>query len=111
MQNILAQPGYFAFVAEAEGVSAGYLTAEIVRRADSPFHHAHAYLHVHHIAVDPSLRRQGVARLMMTAARDYAASDGVTVMTLDVWDFNVAARAFFANYGLVPATHRLWNMP
>ena len=109
MRKILEQPGHFALIAEAGGRPAGYLTAEIVRRGETPFHHAYAHLHVHHIAVDPVARRQGIARLMLDAAKAHAAGEGVTLMMLDVWDFNDAARAFFAGYGLVPATHRLWN--
>ncbi len=109
MRKILEQPGYFALIAEAGGRPAGYLTAEIVRRGETPFHHAYAYLHVHHIAVDPAARRQGIARAMMDAAKAHGAREGIEIMSLDVWDFNDAARAFFAGYGLVPATHRLWN--
>lgn len=107
--RILAQPNYFAFVAEMDGAPAGYLTAEIVRRDDTPFHFAYVYLHVHHIAVDPAARRQGIARAMMDAAKAHGAREGIEIMSLDVWDFNDAARAFFAGYGLVPAYLRLWN--
>ena len=106
---IIAQANYFAFIADIAGTPVGYLTGEIVLRAESPFHHAHDSVHLHHISVDPRARRQGVARSLMDAAKARGAEAGISLMTLDVWDFNAAARAFFASYGLVPSYQRLWN--
>ena len=78
-------------------------------RSESPFHHAHNSVHIHHLAVHPQARRDGVATALMDAAKAHGAKQGITLLILDVWDFNVAARAFFSRYGLVPSYQRLWN--
>jgi ribosomal protein S18 acetylase RimI-like enzyme len=109
MAVILARPGHAGFIAERDGVAVGYILVEIVRRPASPFHHAHDLMHIHHIAVDARVRRCGAGTALMAAAKAHAASEGIALITLDVWDFNAPARAFFARHGLVPYVQRLWN--
>jgi GNAT superfamily N-acetyltransferase len=108
-EALLARPGYHAFIAEIDGKPVGYAAAEIMRRAETPFHYAHAMIHLHHISVRPDSRRQGIGNALLAAVRSVGNDDGITMMTADVWVFNENARAFFRRHGLTPYVERLWE--
>ena len=66
-------------------------------------------LYVHHIAVAPAARKNGIGSALMDAAKAHGVSSGVTLMGLTVWSFNEPARQFFRRYGLVAYNERMWN--
>jgi len=107
--GLLERPGNLLFIAEIDGEAAGYAYAEIIRRPETAFHYAHDLVHLHHIGVRPAHRRRGVGGGLIAAVRAAAAENGITLVTIDVWTFNDAARAFFRRHGFVPNTERLWN--
>ena len=108
-KTMLSAPNRFAFLADVEGVPAGYVIGEIIHRAETIFHHANALVHVEHIAVRTNARRRGVGRALLDAAKAHGASQGVTLLELEVWAFSDDARGFFKRYGLVSARERMWN--
>lgn len=57
------------------------------------------WLGLHDIWVDPSARRQGLARLVMSELVDWAASQGATTAYLQVRQDNAAALALYARLG------------
>lgn len=59
--------------------------------------------HVMNVAVDPSLRRQGIARQLLAALINEASSRGARHLTLEVRTSNVAARQLYQQFGLAPA--------
>jgi ribosomal-protein-alanine N-acetyltransferase len=59
--------------------------------------------HVTNVAVDPSLRRQGVARQLMVALADEAVSRGCRAWTLEVRVSSVGAQALYDEFGFTAA--------
>jgi ribosomal protein S18 acetylase RimI-like enzyme len=106
---VIARPDHVTLLAQADGAPAGYIVAEIVRRADTAQHHAHSMIYVHHISVRPAVRRRGIGRALLDAVKQHGESLGITTLALDAWAFNESALAFFKRYGLVPYNVRLWN--
>ena len=106
---MLGRPGHFAFLAEVDGAPAGYVIAEIMRRPETPSHHAHDLVFVHQISVRPAVRRQGVGRALLDAVKVRGEAEGISLMSLDAWSFNERALVFFGSYGLVLYIVRLWS--
>ncbi|PQZ47964.1 MULTISPECIES: N-acetyltransferase [unclassified Microbacterium] len=59
-------------------------------------------LYVHHIAVDPALRRRRIGQELMDAAVAIGRAENVDAMRLDSWSFNSSAHAFFESEGFTP---------
>jgi diamine N-acetyltransferase len=108
-EPLLRKPEHYVFIAEIAGTPAGYAHAEIVRRAETAFHFAHAMIHLHAISVRPDYRRQGVGHALLAAVRAAGREQGITSMTAEVWAFNQDARAFFRRNGFSAYTERLWD--
>jgi ribosomal protein S18 acetylase RimI-like enzyme len=108
-EEFLATPNHIAFLAHADGLPAGYVVAEILRRDESALHHAHAMIYVHHISVRPDFQRRGIGRALLDAVKQHGEAIGISTLALDTWSFNRQALAFFRSYGLVPYNVRLWN--
>jgi diamine N-acetyltransferase len=106
---MLAPPENLVFIAEVDGVSAGYAYAEIVRRPETPFHYAYDMVYLHHISVRPAHRRHGVGSALIDAVRAAATDAGIGQVALDVWTFNEAARAFFRRHGFAAHNERMWD--
>jgi ribosomal protein S18 acetylase RimI-like enzyme len=107
--DVLAQPENVVLIAEVESGPAGYAYAEIVYRAETPFHYGYEMVHLHHISVRPDCRRQGCGGALLAAVRAAANERGIALITLDVWTFNAEARAFFCRHGFASYSERLWN--
>jgi GNAT superfamily N-acetyltransferase len=69
IESLLATVSKVFFIAEANGVPAGYLYAEIARVPERSQTLAYGILHIHHISVRPQFRRQGLARHSSTPPR------------------------------------------
>ncbi len=106
---LLANAGNVVFIAEIEGVAAGYAYAEIVRRAETSFHFADELVYLHHISVRPEFERHGVGGALIGAVRAAAREAGIDGLALDVWTFNETARVFFHRHGFVAYNERLWS--
>jgi ribosomal protein S18 acetylase RimI-like enzyme len=109
VKPLLTEPENLVFIAEADGVEAGYAYAEIQQRPETPFTHAYDMIYLHHLSVRPAHRRQGVGSALIGAVRAAAAEAGVTLVALDVWTFNDAARAFFRRHGFAACHERMWS--
>jgi ribosomal protein S18 acetylase RimI-like enzyme len=107
--TLIAHPNHLVFVAEVNSVPAGYAYAEIIHRAETAFTHAYDTVYLHHISVRPEYRRSGLGAALVAAVRSAAKEVGIELLTLDVWSFNKAARAFFVREGFVTYNERLWN--
>jgi GNAT superfamily N-acetyltransferase len=59
------------------------------------------------LVVSPSGRRQGVGSRLVRAALQWAADHGATRTELGVYEFNEAARAFWASVGFETLSRRL----
>jgi len=107
--ELLERPENLVFIAESDGAAAGYAYAEIVRRPQTPFQHAHDMVYLHQISVRSAFRRHGVGTALIGAVRAAANEDGIALVALDVWTFNDAARAFFRRHGFGPCSERMWT--
>jgi ribosomal protein S18 acetylase RimI-like enzyme len=107
-RSMIAKKDCFFLIAEADGVAAGYVFAELMSRQESARVHPDQMLYIHHISVNAEFRRKGLGRSLLEEARKRALSRGITRMALDVWRFNEEARQFFAGYGLETYNEKMW---
>jgi diamine N-acetyltransferase len=108
---LLTEPENLFFIAEADGVAAGYAYAEIQERPETSFTHGYDMIYLHHLSVRPAQRRQGVGSALIGAVQAAAAEAGVTCVALDVWIFNDEARAFFRRHGFAACHERMCSRP
>jgi ribosomal protein S18 acetylase RimI-like enzyme len=106
---LIAKPDNLVFIAEVDGVAAGYVYGEVIRQAETSFRHGYEMVYLHHISVRPTYRRRGVGRALVDALRAAAGELGIELMALDVWSFNDEARAFFRRQGFAVFNERMWN--
>jgi ribosomal protein S18 acetylase RimI-like enzyme len=106
---LIARPSNLIFIAEIDPAPAGYIYAEIVRHAETPWRYAHDMVYVHQIGVRAAHRRGGIGRDLLAAVRSAASEAGITLLALDVWSFNKDAQLFFRRCGFLPYNQRLWS--
>jgi diamine N-acetyltransferase len=106
--DLLGDPSNLVFIAEVESSPAGYAYAEIVDRPETSFNYAYQMVYVHHISVRPTHQRQGVGRTLLEAVQTAASKRDIRMISLDVWTFNIGARAFFSRSGFKTRSERLW---
>ena len=90
---------FVVLIAESNGVIAGYLMAEEVRRPDNAHKHSVNFLYVHHIATSEEFRRMGVGAALVTHARQLARERQLSDLRLDTGAFNEDAQEFFRTQG------------
>lgn len=97
-QRMMEAPGGYWLIAESDQ-PCGYLYADFRERPESWSRPQHRLCNISHVSVNPGWRRRGVARLLVTRLREEAGRRGFERIELDVWSFNVEARACFARLG------------
>jgi GNAT superfamily N-acetyltransferase len=107
MARLAAQPGQLLLVALHDGAIVGYAHAEVRETPDTPYKRAAARLHVHAMAVTAAHRGRGVGQALLAAVRAEAAARGMDGVSLEVYAFNDAARAFYEREGFVAERARL----
>jgi shikimate dehydrogenase len=95
------------FVAVADNQVVGYLQAEIIERAETPYRFEQRIFYIHQIVVASSARHQGHAHRLIRAAKAGAQELGLAFIELETWSFNLRAQAFFGNEGFHPIKARL----
>lgn len=63
-------------------------------------------MHVNKIAVDPSMRRRGIAAMLMDECFSFARLNGVATMSLEVRETNDGARALYRSLGFEESYRR-----
>lgn len=98
--RLIAEPGHVWLVALGpDAAVVGYAHAEVQKQAASRLKRASARLHVHAMAVTLAERRRGAGRALLAAVRAEAAARGIEEVSLEVYAFNAAARAFYTSAG------------
>jgi ribosomal-protein-alanine N-acetyltransferase len=88
-ESEIISEGRFNLVARRDGILAGYLFAMWFEDE----------MHINKIAVDPELRRQGVALALMNRCTAFATEHGVTSIWLEVRRSNDDAQHFYTFLG------------
>ena len=63
-------------------------------------------MHVNKIAVDPAMRRRGIAAVLMDECFSFARLNGVATIALEVRESNEGARAFYRTLGFEDSYRR-----
>ncbi|MGZ8492482.1 MAG: N-acetyltransferase family protein [Gemmatirosa sp.] len=107
MARLAAQPGQLLLVAVDADTVVGYAHAEAQATPDTSYKRAAARLHVHAMAVTAAHRGRGVGQALLAAVRAEAAVRGMDGVSLEVYAFNDAARAFYEREGFVVERARM----
>jgi GNAT superfamily N-acetyltransferase len=97
----------FAFVAECDGRTVGYIIGYVSQ--PSEIWDTGRIGHVDSFLVDPALRGRGIGRLLLHAAYEHLRRVGVGTVGLDVVATNEGARRFYEREGFVPATLHMYR--
>lgn len=81
--------GYHSFVAERDGLVVGYVLMNTVLNEG----------HILNLCVDPSVRRQGIARRLLQSVIELALQLEAATLFLEVRESNTAALALYADFG------------
>jgi ribosomal protein S18 acetylase RimI-like enzyme len=97
--SVLEEGKLLALLAESDGVATGYLMAEETRRPANPFKSATNLLYVHHVGVNPELRRMRIGTVLFEESVRIALDGGLSRVLLDTRTFNNSAQDFFRALG------------
>ncbi len=100
-EHLLQEEGTQVWVAETPtGDIAGEMAIKTVVRERHPGIIAGKYLLIDEICVDEKCRSLGIGRLLTEKAMAIAESEGLESVTLQVWEFNQEALAFYRSIGM-----------
>ena len=101
-RKTLKNPDCRAWIAEADGLPAGYALTVYYDRPENPFCFRRAYCEIDQISVSPEFRRKGVARALIEHVVDEARAIGIRDIELNSWSFNSGAHDTFRALGFRP---------
>lgn len=90
------------FVAEGEGNTLGYAFCIIKEIKDDNILRDAKTLYIDDLCVDSAMRSQGIGERIYLFVKAYAREIGCTNITLNVWEGNDSAKAFYHKMGLSP---------
>lgn len=101
LRHIFADDNRPVYVAvDGEDKVAGYAFCALQQRSDAAYIRPGRSLYVDDLCVDESRRGEGVGRQLFAYVAEEAARMGCTDVTLNVWQGNDAARAFYEKMGM-----------
>jgi GNAT superfamily N-acetyltransferase len=107
VREVMDRPTSIAFVAEAEGQVAGFITGAIEQ--NQPDRLPERHVTVGYLFVDPAHRRAGIARSLVDSVKGWAAKqDGVNHLEMVVLAQDRTAAEFWQSVGFAPFIERLW---
>lgn len=107
MAALAARAGHLLLVATDGDAIVGYAHAEEQVAPATPMKRAAALLHVHAMGVAGAHRGRGVGHALLGAMHAAAAARGLDGLSLEVYAFNAAARAFYEREGFVGQRERM----
>lgn len=90
------------FVAEDNGTVVGYCFCEVQRVEGDPIRRDATTLYIDDLCVDENVRGLGMGRALYDHALTWARQRGFFNVTLNVWECNPGARAFYEALGMTP---------
>ncbi len=100
--QLIADDGAPIFVAEEDGVLLGYAFCAFQRHRNDGALNDFDTLYIDDLCVDETARGKHVGTALFEYAKAYARRNGCFSVTLNVWEGNGAARAFYEKMGLKP---------
>jgi ribosomal protein S18 acetylase RimI-like enzyme len=98
----LALPENHIRLADSGNGPNGYVWFELQDRPETPLTLARKRFYIHHLSVQPRVRRQGIASALLRQVEAEALTAGITNIALDTWAANGSARSFFEAWGFAP---------
>ncbi len=95
------------FVAEVSGALAGLIEVYVRHDPDETTLVRHRYAELQSLMVLPPFRRIGIGTRLVEVAQQWARDQGATEMRLSLWEFNAAAREFYAALGFRTLKRRM----
>lgn len=102
VKEILTNPLFPVLVAREEGKTVGYAFCKLSSPDFAPQVSKRNSLYIDDLCVDESMRGKGVGRILYNAALAFARAHDCYNVTLNVWELNTSAKAFYQKMGLVP---------
>ena len=101
LEAVLADENRRTYVAEDEsGTVLGYVFCMIKEYPQKHYIVPHRELYIDDLCVDESARGQGVGKALFAHVKEQAALLGCHNITLNVWEGNDSAKAFYEKLGL-----------
>ena len=101
--DLLEEENAPIFVCEGEdGTVKGHAFCVLKQFPNHPLLTDNKELYIDDICVREECRGQGVGRTLFQHVKDYARSMGCHNLTLNVWECNPGAKAFYTAMGMVP---------
>jgi diamine N-acetyltransferase len=101
------QAAIFFACQASDGQVAGFVYALIREAPLYPLLVPRRYGVIDTLAVRPAFQRTGVGQALMQEAEEWAASQGVRVVELNVYEFNQGAQAFYRRLGYVTFSRKM----
>lgn len=95
------------FIAEYNGQAAGFVNVVIREAPVYPVLLPRRYGVVDTLVVHPAFQRTGVGRALMDQGEAWAASQGVSEVELNVYEFNLGAQAFYRQLGYTTYSRKM----
>jgi ribosomal protein S18 acetylase RimI-like enzyme len=106
-QEALGEKLRALIVAELDGSLAGAVDVRLYDTPRNPLMTPARRAFVEDLVVTPSLRRRGIGRALMEAARAWGRARGAEELVLTVWAGNLEAEGFYARLGYRPLSQLL----
>ena len=101
LEMLLEDPLRPIFVAE-EGRVLGYAFCAMREVREDNIFHDRRELYIDDLCVDGGCRGMGVGKTLFEFVKSYAKKEGCYHITLNVWECNPGAKAFYEKMGLLP---------
>lgn len=107
LEDFVSQSDRTMLLATEGGTLAGVLYAFLRQPARAPIVRPTVIAEIDTLVVGHAFRRRGVGKGLVQAALEWATHKGATRTELGVYEFNEAARAFWASQGFQTLSRRL----
>jgi diamine N-acetyltransferase len=105
--RFIEKPDACIFLVEDNDEAVGYAAVNVSRRPETLYTYARSAVHIDQIAVNPARQGCGYGRALIEAVLNLARAEQITRVTLETWDFNVDAQAFFKKMGFHAYHYRM----
>lgn len=107
-EEVLASPDQHLVFACREGKVVGFVQYFLGLRARSLLQPERRVGYIHGLAVDKAQRRAGCASLLIDHVKQEARKQEITLLGVDFWTFNDAARACYEKAGFKLSREFMW---